>query len=188
MSIRKIVQHLDQCDRIPACRTAPRMLRESCLGVTPEHRTGLVPCMSEESCCRVICIFCSSSELMDYISKKRILLFFRCVPSCIFGIERQSHIETVKPYLMRIYLLMPEFSRLGTRLVVDLLANHSCDPAVSLVLVAESVVKVEIYPRRTDMVHIIVGLLVFIYSSVLSSHGIRPLPDIIDNPRQVISA
>ena len=88
---------------------------------------------------------------------------------------------------MRIYLLVPELAGLSARLIVDLLADHPGHAAITLVLVSIHVMKIEVYAGRTDVVHIVIGLLVLIYFTLLCRHGIRPVADIIHDLREVIS-
>ena len=108
MLLREIVQHLHKGYGIPSVRTSPRMFGETCFRIAPEHRTGLVPCMAEEAGILVQSVLSTGYELMDDICKQRILLLLRGISLCIFGIERECHIETVEPHLMRIDLLVPE--------------------------------------------------------------------------------
>ena len=88
---------------------------------------------------------------------------------------------------MRIYLLVPELSRLCTRLIVDLLADHSCHAAIALVFVSIHIMKVKVYARRTDVIHIIIGLLVLIDNALLCRHGVSPVADIVYDLRKIIS-
>ena len=112
--------------------------------------------MTEKSCRRIVCVLCTSRELVCYVCKQRVPLLFRSISLGVFGIERKSHVEAVKPYLVWINLLMPELSRLCTRMRIKLLTNLSGYTAITLVLIAIHVVKIEIDSCRTDMVYIII--------------------------------
>ena len=143
--------------------------------------------MAEEACSRVQSVLRTCCELMDDVCKERVLLLIRSISLCILGIERQGHVEAVQPYLMRIYLLVPELSGLCARLVVDLLADHPGHAAVTLVLVSIHVMQVEIDAGRTYVVHIVIGLLVLIDDTLLCRHGVSPVADIIHDLRKIIS-
>ena len=121
------------------------------------------------------------------VCKERVLLLLRSISLRVFGIERQGHVEAVKPYLMRIYLLVPELSGLCARLIVDLLADHPCHAAIALVFVSIHVMKVKVYACRADVVHIVIGLLVLIDDTLLCRHGVSPVADIIHDLRKIIS-
>ena len=110
MIFRQVVQNFDKGDCIPAGSTTPGMCRKAGLRIAPEHRLRLIPCVAEESCCGIVRIFRTCDKLMDNIGKKRIPLLLRSVSPCILGIERKGHIEAVKPYLVWINLLVPEFT------------------------------------------------------------------------------
>ena len=125
---------------------------------------------------------------MHYVCKQRIFLFLRAISLGVLCIEREGHIEAVQPYLMRVYLLVPEFSRLSTGLGIDLLAYLSGYPAVALVLVAVHVVQIEIDSCRTDMVDIVIGFLVFVDLALFISHCVGPVTDILHDLGELIAS
>ena len=156
MILRQIIKHLNQSYCIPAGCTSPRMIGQAGLRIAPEHAARLIPCMTEEARRRIKSILSTGDKLMNDIGKKRILLILRSISVRILRIERKRHIESVKPYLVRIYLLVPELTGLRTRLIVNLFTYHSGHAAIALVLVTEHVMKIKIYTCRTDMVYIVI--------------------------------
>ena len=141
--------------------------------------------MTEKTGLRVAGIAGSLDKLVHYIPVEGVPVLPGTESPGILGIERKSHIQSVKPYLVRVYLLVPELSALCTRLGVKLPADLAQHTPVFLVPCHK--VQVKIYPRRTYMVQIVVFKLVAIHLPLIGSHRVRPVTYIVHCIRKIVT-
>ena len=141
--------------------------------------------MAEKSSLGVTGVACCLDKLMDDVPVEGIPVLFWPETACILGVERKGHIQAIEPDLMRVYLLVPEFSASGARLGIELFADLPEHTAVFLVACHE--IQVEIYPCRADMVQVVVLFLVAVDLAFVRSHGVGPVLDIIHHIREIVS-
>ena len=130
------------------------MLTLTRLRISPELLMCLVPSVLPKTSCRIVSALVSLCYLVDSIIPVFLsfLIAFE-LRSCL-GVERQSHEDSVEPYLIGIDSLMPEHPFLGAWLVLKLFEDglHAFENAwlrIELIEVDEemtgaAVVKVEV--------------------------------------------
>ena len=162
------------------------MLALSVLLVSPELLVGLVPGMLPQLGLLVVCTVVGLDHLVNGIVQNLLRLLRLQVLHGIVAVEWQAHEDTVQPNLVGIDSLVPIYTFLGARLVLELLEQGLQSLFISLV--RKKVLHAEDKLRRANVVEI--EILIFIAGdvSLLVNHLGRIFLQIVDDALVVGSA